>query len=424
MSIVASPPFQLHVRTVFIVVSSLSILWTYLLVLHWRRNSVEAFVACCILGLSWEYTYHLRWIAPDAIMAQFGALSILLLFVGRTSEQPMRWLRFSAIAAGLAGATKYPGGLVLLPVLLGAFLLGTASLMFRLRALCEICFAACLTYLFASPGSLLDLYASVEHIKYEINHYATGHWGYTVSSPVQHLQLMMAYFIFAAFSPHSIIAVSFFITSIIGGYALVREKPPVAVLFLSLPVVYIMYLSIQNVMIVRNLLIMFPFFAILSARGIMCLKSKYASQRISGAIFAGLVAGLLLINAGWAISSTYSITHKNRTDYIEQVTDYVAQRSHTTFWVSEPVYQAMVHVGRQLPSNLTNSMHKADTVIFYSYEVGEYEWQANRYNYTLTWFGPYEVNFNYYPSWTGDKRIVMMPVHHALRIPSLATSSS
>ena len=35
-------------------------------------------------------------------------------------------------------------------------------------------------------------------------------------------------------------------------------------------------------------------------------------------------------------------------------------------------------------------------------------WRANRLNYTERWFGPYEVNFDYYPSWEGNDRILVM----------------
>jgi hypothetical protein len=31
---------------------------------------------------------------------------------------------------------------------------------------------------------------------------------------------------------------------------------------------------------------------------------------------------------------------------------------------------------------------------------------------TRTWFGPYEVNFDYYPAWLGSDRIVVMPASH------------
>lgn len=422
-NVATTKPFHLRVRMIFIVVASLSVLWTALLVLYWRRNWVEALLACAILGLSWEYTYHLRWIAPDAIMAQFGVLVVLLVFIGRGSRQPMRWLRVSAAAAGLACATKYPGGLLLLPVLLGALLLQPPLWTARLRTLIESGLIAALSYLIVSPGSLLDLYNSIDHVRYEINHYATGHWGYTVEPFGQHLQRMLSYFAFALFSKYPIVATSFFISSIVGAYALLRENRSNAALFLCFPVVYILYLSTQKVMIVRNLLVVLPFLVILAAHGIAYLYSKYAFSPVLRTVFAGLVAGLLLINLSWQISATSSIVYKDTTNHIEQVRHYITQQSATTFWISEPVYQDLARANQQPPSNVTDTMSTADVAIFSSSEVGEYEWQANRYNYTLTWFGPYEVNFNYYPSWTGDKRIVVMPVRSALQLPSLSTSS-
>jgi hypothetical protein len=423
VSVASSKPFHLRVRVIFIVVAALSVLWTGWLVLFWRRNWAEAFLACAILALSWEYSYHLRWIAPDAIMAQFGVLTLLLVFIGRIRERPMRWFRLSAITAGFACATKYPAGLVLLPVLLGAWLQQPPFWSARLRALSQLCLIAGLAYLFVSPGSLLDLYTSIAHIRYEINHYATGHWGYTVEPLGQHLQRMLAYFTFALFSKYRVVAASLFIATLVGAYALLREDRLVAALFLCFPLIYILYLSTQKVMIVRNLLILLPFFAILSAHGMAYLYARYAWSPRLRTLFAGFVAVLLLINLRWAIAATASIEDKDTTNYIEQVRQYMAQRNTTTFWVSTSVYRDLTHAHQSPPPNVTAAMPDADLAIFSSGEVGEYEWHANHSSYTRTWFGPHEVNFNYYPSWTGDKRIVVMPVHHALQLPSLSAAS-
>jgi hypothetical protein len=43
-------------------------------------------------------------------------------------------------------------------------------------------------------------------------------------------------------------------------------------------------------------------------------------------------------------------------------------------------------------------------------------WKANRPHSVETWMGPYEVNLNYYPTWMGDDRFVVMKTERALNL--------
>ena len=113
----ASRGTHLRIRFVYLVLTSLGMVWLYLLVLTWRGNIVEALVAAALLGSSWEIAYHARWMAPDAVMMQFGALTMLFSVLAVVRERPGRWLMLAAGAAGLAAGTKYPGGaLLLMPI--------------------------------------------------------------------------------------------------------------------------------------------------------------------------------------------------------------------------------------------------------------------------------------------------------------------
>jgi 4-amino-4-deoxy-L-arabinose transferase-like glycosyltransferase len=101
--------YLLRVRTVFLLITSLSVLWVYLIVLHWRGSWVEALLASAFLALSWEVAYHLRWIAADGILMQFGALTFLFTLRASLKRHGRLWLQLAAAAAGLACGTKYPG---------------------------------------------------------------------------------------------------------------------------------------------------------------------------------------------------------------------------------------------------------------------------------------------------------------------------
>ena len=152
----AGPDFLLTARTVFIVVSGLAIVWLYAAALVLRRTWWEAFIAAATLGLSWEFAYHARWVANDCLLTQFAALTILMLALFHRTGRP-GWVYGAAVAVGLGTGTKYPGVILLVPVLIA----GLAALprwaigrqLSRAVLLCALAFAA---YLVTTPGTLLE----------------------------------------------------------------------------------------------------------------------------------------------------------------------------------------------------------------------------------------------------------------------------
>src|SRR5262249_49907102 len=72
-NVLSSQTYLLRDRGVFLIITSLSVLWVYLLVFWWRETWPEAMLAACFLAFSWEVAYHLRWIATDGMLMAFGA---------------------------------------------------------------------------------------------------------------------------------------------------------------------------------------------------------------------------------------------------------------------------------------------------------------------------------------------------------------
>ena len=60
----------------------------------------------------------------------------------------------------------------------------------------------------------------------------------------------------------------------------------------------------------------------------------------------------------------------------------------------------------------------ADRVLLYAGEGFEHwqDWPANNPWLTEQWFGPYEVNFNIYPNWWGDDRIIELTEARARKL--------
>ena len=106
IDVVGGDVFRIQVRWVFIFISALAIIWVYLLIYVWRnRNWIEALTGALLFGLSWEVNYHSRWIAPDAILMQFGALTMLCIVLALQPNSKRPWLWGAAIAAGLGLGT-------------------------------------------------------------------------------------------------------------------------------------------------------------------------------------------------------------------------------------------------------------------------------------------------------------------------------
>jgi len=109
----------IFIRVTFMLTTLLSAVWVYVVILAWRSCWQEALFGAVLLSSSWEVAYHARWIAPDGIMMQFGMASTAALLMGLRKENASSgWIRLGAFIAGFACGSKYPGGIMLLPVIL------------------------------------------------------------------------------------------------------------------------------------------------------------------------------------------------------------------------------------------------------------------------------------------------------------------
>jgi 4-amino-4-deoxy-L-arabinose transferase-like glycosyltransferase len=272
--ILGTREFLLRVRTVFIVLRALAILCVYAAVLAWRRGHLEATLAAGLLGTSWEFAYHSRWIAPDCLVVVLSAMTLLGFGLAVREGAPLGWFWLSCITAGLACATKYPSGLLLLPCLVAAWLTRGPSLKSRtkLALLSLLLFSA--AFLVVTPGMVLEPFRFIDDVQWQRSVYGVkGHFGYTVRSNLVHSFKIVQYLGMVFFARHSAIAVLFFGFACFGTYKLVRESAKRAAVFLLFPVLYVLLFSVQRVMIVRNDLVVAPFLAILSARGTASLLS-------------------------------------------------------------------------------------------------------------------------------------------------------
>jgi 4-amino-4-deoxy-L-arabinose transferase-like glycosyltransferase len=330
-----SHDYLMRLRAVYLVITSLTLVWVYLFVLQRRDSWLEALFAASVLACSWEVAYHLRWVATDGMLMQFAALTALLATFALKSRHQF-WLLAAAVVAGLGCGTKYPGGLLVLPVAL-AGLFATTGCPFRERALRLVKPVAVfvLVYLAVTPATVLQPTKVAHAVFFEIGHYGwVGHAGHSVGRGFDHAWRMLIYFSIVFFSPYLIVSLFIFALALIGIVSVMRFNLREGVVFLVFPLFYLLLFSMQRAMVVRNLLAVMPFFAVVAARGASVIGESFGgnqavpaslSRRPSWrlAVWIALLAVTLGTNASWLIASAESIAARHTDRFVREAAEYI-----------------------------------------------------------------------------------------------------
>ncbi|HSO27187.1 MAG TPA: phospholipid carrier-dependent glycosyltransferase [Anaerolineales bacterium] len=427
-----TPAFHLQTRALFLLVSALAIFWTGVQPMLAGRSAWEGALAAAFLGLSWEFAYHARWVAPDTILLQFGALFLLpATFAARRPAQ-IGWGIAAAAAAGLATGAKYPGGLLLIPAWLITVLVllqqpnfsgadNTRPVRFWLAAAFQATMLTVPAFLFAflvtTPGAALDPVNFIKDIRYEIGHYSTGRFDQTVTPGLPHLLLIWRYFMQVFFSFSTLVALFFSLLSLFGAVITLRaleRRNALAlaenILLILFPALYLLYFSTQRVMAARNLLLAAPFFALLAARGAYWIYQRLDAKPLQIGWIV-LLLGAFAYNTVWLGYAARSIQARGTGAELGQLIDYAQATSRSTIETSPGLWAALQNNSLELPPNLLPPQYGAtDLVAFFASEAFQdpTRWPANQPGLALAYFGPWEVNFDYYPLWAGDDRILLM----------------
>jgi 4-amino-4-deoxy-L-arabinose transferase-like glycosyltransferase len=404
-----APGHRLRTRTLFLLVSALSAVWVYLTVWVWQRSRLEALLAASLLCFSWEVAYHSRWLAPDAILMQLGALTALLTLLAHWNPARRIWLRLAAASAGLCLGTKYPGGLFVVPVLL------TAATACRdrsdppialLRSAGGVLLWFAVAYLVTTPGTLLQPFSFALAILAELQHYGVeGKGGYTIGRGLDHGWQILQYLSLSAVSPYAPISLGAFALALAGARDIAVRSPRTALVFLCLPVLYLAYFSQQVIMIVRNLLLVMPFLAILAARGTMVLSRAVDTRGWRPAVL--VIAFLTLaIDALWLVRAAESIAARSPERVVREAAAWVSANDRERIFLSPRVRSELGEVlDLAGPGPIQDEAAGATVVLLYPEEGFEdfRDWPANDRSLTLATLGPHEVDFNYYPTWGAEK---------------------
>ena len=403
--------FRLRLRRVFGFVTALTAVWIYFAVLVWGRSWLEALYASLLFAFSWEMVYHARWIAPDSILMQFGALTLLLVSVAwRTGS---RWALYSAVvAAGFGCGSKYPGALLLLPIL-AVIWLGPHS---KRRAFGDSALVMAIfigSYLITTPGTLLQPIKFYSDVTEKMHIYATGFLGYSVHPGIRHLSKIFKYFGTQLGSTFQLISVLLMAFGFAGAWALIKESWRNALIVLLFPVVYLLYFSSQAAMIVRNYLVVAPFLFLLMARGVFWTSSKLRWERVRVG-FVAIIVLLIAVNAIDQVKAAESVAkRRNVSVFVDAFERYTQAHPNWTFLISpklERELRGRNFWGKNLSVDTKFEQPYQVYASYYSEAVLPIQrvWQTNRPRTFLAIFGPREVNLDYYTGWWGDDRIVCL----------------
>jgi hypothetical protein len=414
-AVVDAPDYLLSARLVFLTVSSLAMVWIYGAALALRRKPWEAFVAAACLGLSWEYAYHARWVANDCILTQFAAAMLLCLALFQRTRRP-RWLYLSAVAVGLGVGAKSPGVVLLLPVTIASVLsLPLRDVRRQVSRLAAVGVIAFVTFLVTTPGLLLEPYVFLTDSHRITAAYSKGHGAYTVTGGWQHARLVLTYLAVDFFAPFRAVSIATAAATVAGGVAWARRDRRFAAVLLASPIVFLVFFCRYNVMIVRNYLLLTPFLALMAARGFAALQDRRPGRAAPAAVAAALLA-VAVFQGAFLVRAGEGIRHHDMKAYVAEAITYAAARPGTRFRLSPGVRALAVEQKLTLPANVQAPVGApVDAVIFFGQAENANIWvrHANDPWLTEAVFGPREMNYNWYASWVGRDRVLVMTLAKA-----------
>ena len=413
-SIVGEPDYLLRARRVFIVVSSLAIVWVYGAVLALRRKQWEAIIAACSMGLSWEYAYHSRWVANDCILTQFSALTLfaLALFRRRRDE---RWLYLAAAAVGFGTGAKQTGIFLFIPVISISILSLPLNEPLRQLRRAALLFAIVVgAFIITTPGVLLEPFTFFGDGQKIALIYGVGHGQFTAASPWQHWAWVWTYLSVEFFSPYHPVSIAMTGCAMLGIVVWARRDARFVLPWLAFPVIFLLiFCNKYVVMICRNYLQFTPIMCVLAARGLAEIEGRLKYRWLRWGL-AGILSVIALAQAVFLIRAGESIRHVDYDAYVREAVEYVAKHPKEQFRVSEKVRARAANQHLALPANVVTAPGGQAVVMFGRAEMGP----PGLYKENDPWltdavFGPRDVNFNWYAVWGGNDRVVVMPIEKA-----------
>jgi len=271
-------------------------------------------------------------------------------------------------------------------------------------------------FLITTPDALFQPRVLVDDIKYINHRYHTtqgvyqGTRPYDVHSHASFLGLLLKYIAVALPSHYPVLSYIVITLALVGVYTLAQQDikfaSTISVTFVSL----VIYFSTFRVFIVRNFLILLPFVALFAGAG-LAFVIRLASNRVLRTLLLSGAASILVINAAWLFNAAESIVHQGRSYDVHVASAYIQAHPGQAFALSATVFAAFRKYHVRVPSDVTGPK-RANQFMFFDSDtetdnVHLRRWPSVEPNTYVT-LGPEEVNFNYYSTWVGADRIIVL----------------
>lgn len=302
-----SASFYVWGRAVVATFGVATVLLVYRIGMRWgARHALLAAALMAVMPLHVRYSHY---VLTDIPLTFFIAITMLLALAAH--ERPvLKLFALAGIAAGLAAAVKYNGGLALIMPLVACWMTPSARPS-RLACTLAIVGAAAAAFFIAAPYTLLDL-------PNFLNRFATLTAEYRNSpAPVEPGEILYLKHLRMQFGTPGILLIA-------GGLlmGIVRAlRGPGRVTWavaLAFPVPYFLVVADQNIIYARYLLPLVPMLCVLAAAavisGVSLLRRYRFPRGVRTALIAGLTLALLAPPAITAVGFNRMISQRSTVD--------------------------------------------------------------------------------------------------------------
>ena len=275
-------------------------------------------------------------------------------------------------------------------------------------------------YALATPSSLLEPFATLDGMAKVRMIYSSWWFGYTLPAGSPALLHLGRYLAWVSLSHDPRLAVALFGMALLGAGALLAGNRPAAAVVLAFPIAYLGFFFQYRVLLVRNLLPLVPYCALLAAHGLTAAIRAMPRPALRAVAVAAVVAAIGL-DAAWLVRAARSIGRPTAA-FLDEAVAEVRDHPGTVYLISRQLH-AEGGSRFELPNARFDAAARFDRALFYLDEAGDrYRWIAWHRDLVDRWFGPSEVNLNYYPSWQSfvdPKRDPNVPIDVRPRIVSM-----
>ena len=255
-------------------------------------------LASFMVALAPISVYHSRLITPDTFvtffaLAAFGA-SVLIYQQGKTWQYVL-----AGICVGFTASSKYNGGLIILPLILAHFL-HHGKVSFKKPQLYLALLLTGVGFIATTPYAILDSATFIKDLRFEAEHYATGHTGMEGDSLKWYLNYMWN------------TAGGIYLSAILGMVYGIIFRPKEAGLLSIFPVVYFVFISSFIVRNDRTFLPMTPFLFLSAAWFLVILFDQLKSwqPKLLRQLFLLIFTSLVLVMMAFPMSKTFTGTQR------------------------------------------------------------------------------------------------------------------